>query len=532
MPSSNGRFPSPHAGQLVHLHKNIYVNRHDPLYHDKVIRYLDPHSPEAHYYLGNHYERKGNRLKALQHYQEAMAVYPSDYYYKASSAIRRLHQAEERAAQAAALATATQAGTSVTKEEASGSLPSFMKAVLIVLLLMNVALLLVFFMPTIVPKVVSELKPWFVGKAVTYEVLETPFLVHLPADASKETISDLLHRKTVQLSEAHPSSSIVVYGIAAAGGSTGAATGPLKAVPLVSPEWKEQAFVIAEYNPLVDSAVRIRFVQPKAYEKQNAWSANLVRTALAAYIEEHGSAPDKLEQLLADYPHNYLSFLPSEAHTGSDQVRAFFDGTGGWVYRPAARSLADMFVPNVGDSDAPPASAPYEPMQLLVDTDEHRLLLVSGSRAIAQLAIGVGAAGHETPAGTYAVSERVLQPAGRSPGVYGEAALGLGAIAVHGTADASSIGAGKSLGCIRVANADMARLYPLVPRGTQVIVAGADAAPGPKLPPAAAQAGDTTSASVAIDEALADALLADWQRTSLARAAGERAPGKLFSWLG
>jgi lipoprotein-anchoring transpeptidase ErfK/SrfK len=47
-----------------------------------------------------------------------------------------------------------------------------------------------------------------------------------------------------------------------------------------------------------------------------------------------------------------------------------------------------------------------------------------------------------------------------------------GLIRIHGTSDPASIGRYASHGCIRMQNADVTILYPMVPVGTHVLVVG------------------------------------------------------------
>ncbi|GIP35773.1 lipopolysaccharide assembly protein LapB [Paenibacillus sp. J2TS4] len=91
---SLGRFPSYLKKNLVHIRHNLYLNRGDPAYYDKVLRYVDPSSAEAHYHLGQKYERQGNYSKALHHYLEAGPDLSSPYSLKARSAMRNLLEEE------------------------------------------------------------------------------------------------------------------------------------------------------------------------------------------------------------------------------------------------------------------------------------------------------------------------------------------------------------------------------------------------------------------------------------------------------
>jgi hypothetical protein len=237
----------------------------------------------------------------------------------------------------------------------------------------------------------------------------------------------------------------------------------------------------------------------------------MVRTALAAYKEDHGQVPSDVHELVADYPANYLSFVPVEPVSKSDRVVSSYDGSGGWVYRPLARELGAMFAPNVPGFVSSEEQERFEPLRLLVDKAHHTIQLFMGDTAVLQAPVGLGVNG-STPSGSFRIAERVLEPAGSKPGVYGAAALGLGDIAVHGTNDGASIGRDASLGCIRVADAQMSALYPFVPKGTEVRIV---------------EAGETSIAGPTADTVAWAALVPE-------RPAGreERARGKRFTWYG
>lgn len=53
------RFRNHLDDNLIHLHKNLFISPSDPMYHEKVIRYLDATSPEAHYKIGQNFKEEG-----------------------------------------------------------------------------------------------------------------------------------------------------------------------------------------------------------------------------------------------------------------------------------------------------------------------------------------------------------------------------------------------------------------------------------------------------------------------------------------
>ena len=58
------RFRNQLDDHLIHLHKNLFISHSDPQYHEKVIRYIDANSPEAHYKIGQKFQLKGNLKRA------------------------------------------------------------------------------------------------------------------------------------------------------------------------------------------------------------------------------------------------------------------------------------------------------------------------------------------------------------------------------------------------------------------------------------------------------------------------------------
>ena len=96
--------------------------------------------------------------------------------------------------------------------------------------------------------------------------------------------------------------------------------------------------------------------------------------------------------------------------------------------------------------------------------------------------IGVGAVGHETPTGRFAVTDKLRMG---GPGTtYGCCAIALSAhqphlpqgwsgldrIAVHGTRSPETIGTASSLGCMHAGDDDLRRLMRTVPLGAPVFI--------------------------------------------------------------
>ncbi|CAN7559057.1 L,D-transpeptidase family protein [Paenibacillus sp. LjRoot153] len=447
----NQRFRNQLDDHLVHLHKNLFISHADPLYHEKVIRYLDANSPEAHFNLGQKFREKGNWKRARFHYKEVLKTYPSPFYSAANRAIHLLDQQ-----QATHVANLEQ----TMPEKRKPLLPPFMKMLLLVLLILNVILVLFFAGDHAISRTISKMKIWGVGTQVTYESVDKPFILFLSPEMSHAEIEKKLHAQALVLAKEIPKATILLYGIVTEDNQDKG-----KTMLLTNEDDIKRAMVIATYQPEADALVHIRFLNAEFEEHQplSAIGANLVRTALASYREDVGHAPVQIDELLQDYPLNYLSYIPIEAVSGSNEIKSAYKGDGGWVFNPKAADIAHMFYANVAGGDG----VPYEPVHLEVNKSAYQLQLVSGSYLLWDKEIGLGTNG-STPEGVYRVIERVQQPNGRTNHSYGDAGLGLGSIALHGTYDESSIGEAKSLGCIRLTNDDIQQVFPFVPKGAEV----------------------------------------------------------------
>lgn len=456
---TDNRFDNHLKSNLIHLHKNLYLNRNDPLYFEKILDFADPKSSEAHYMLAQKQEKKGNITKALFHYKEATNDKESSFYPKAMDRIRQLQ-----------LPAITKRVTSLNP--VIPKLP-FNKTPLIILLLCNLALIVMLFNLNSIRAVVSSAFHGQVGMEVVYETVDTPYVIYIPSGEAKDSVESLLYKKAYEIGKQNPKHNIQLYGIKSNDPSI---QGTL--VPLTSELLKSAAFVIAQFNASVDQAVKIQFQNNEAhpvYQSQQPdltipaltkAGSNLVRSALAAYMNENKAPPAHIESLTSNYPNNYLSFIPNEIKSASNRVTDHFDGKGGWVYHPQAAEISSMFYPNI--SDEPTAlQTPYSPVKLFISKNEHKLLLTTGSLVLASKSVGTGKE-NRTPEGSFTIEDRVMNPLGHHPNVYGQAGLSMGHYAIHGTYDLTSIAANKSLGCIRIANEDVLALFPFVPKGAEV----------------------------------------------------------------
>ncbi|MNN24636.1 putative L,D-transpeptidase YkuD [compost metagenome] len=113
---------------------------------------------------------------------------------------------------------------------------------------------------------------------------------------------------------------------------------------------------------------------------------------------------------------------------------------------------------------------PYftQPFEVLVDKTTHRLAVVSGSVIVRSYKVGLG--GNDTPEGKFVISDKVINPNGRSNGEFGSRGMQLSDTnyAIHGTNEPDSVGKDESLGCIRMLKEDVEELFDLLPKGTKV----------------------------------------------------------------
>ncbi len=131
------------------------------------------------------------------------------------------------------------------------------------------------------------------------------------------------------------------------------------------------------------------------------------------------------------------------------------------------------------------------PVTLVADRANFQLRIYRELKLVKTYGIAVGAAGHDTPAGRYAIQNKAVDPAWNVPNSdwAGELAgkvipggvpenpirarwLGIAAgVGIHGTTDRASIGQNASHGCLRMLEEDVIDLYPQVPVGAPIYIA-------------------------------------------------------------
>jgi hypothetical protein len=161
---------------------------------------------------------------------------------------------------------------------------------------------------------------------------------------------------------------------------------------------------------------------------------------------------------------------------GSARVLAVVARRGRWL------AVLTNHLPNARAGWIPVDSATllHEPYTLHVDLSERELVVHHEGRAVRRITVAVGRPGTSTPIGHFAVTDLLRIAGGHS--AYGCCALALTArqpnvpqgwiggdrIAIHGTANTSSLGTPASSGCLRAGDRDIRWLLARIPLGAPV----------------------------------------------------------------
>ena len=122
-----------------------------------------------------------------------------------------------------------------------------------------------------------------------------------------------------------------------------------------------------------------------------------------------------------------------------------------------------------------------EPWAIEIDLSERRARVRLHGKVVDRFTVGVGRSGHDTPTGTFAVTDLIRTKGASSYGCCILALTGhqpslppgwIGGdrLALHGTPDESSVGAARSAGCIRVRERDLRRLLRRIRLGSRVTI--------------------------------------------------------------
>ncbi|MDK8182515.1 L,D-transpeptidase [Paenibacillus sp. UMB4589-SE434] len=206
----------------------------------------------------------------------------------------------------------------------------------------------------------------------------------------------------------------------------------------------------------------------KANRYAKAWAAQaestlIARSIVTAVIRSGAEPPPRLETLAKSYPRNRIA--------GVDSLAApyYEEAVKQWNSSAKTTPSRSERLKLLWASKTKAGKQPFkEALRIVVDKSSHRLALISGDQIIRSYKVGLG--GKRTPEGKFTISEKVVNPNGSATGAFGSRGMTLSntLYAIHGTDEPDSIGANRSLGCVRMTRQDVEELYDLVPIGTEV----------------------------------------------------------------
>jgi lipoprotein-anchoring transpeptidase ErfK/SrfK len=194
------------------------------------------------------------------------------------------------------------------------------------------------------------------------------------------------------------------------------------------------------------------------------YTASAIQSQVDVHSSPNGPTTTTLTNPLPDGAP--LTFLLTADNTQS---------VGGWiqVFLPIRPNGSTGWIP------ASEVKVQGDPYELVVTQSTHQIDVYHFGNVEHSFPVAVGAPATPTPTGTLFITELLKTT---NPGVYGDYAYGLSGhsptltdfdgydaqIGLHGTGDPTSIGHSVSHGCVRLNNADIDTLVPLLPLGTKV----------------------------------------------------------------
>ncbi|CAM3515313.1 L,D-transpeptidase family protein [Marinicrinis lubricantis] len=190
------------------------------------------------------------------------------------------------------------------------------------------------------------------------------------------------------------------------------------------------------------------------------------KSAVHHYEQLNGVKPSQPQDLLGDYPNNLISGLTDSLAEAVNLVLSNDQSNPVWeteLNTSASNGQDPRKAKFTLDRSMPE-------LEIIVDKSNHRLALVSGDMVLRNYPVGLG--GDRTPEGEFEITEKVVNPNGRSDGDFGSRGMTLSdtLYAIHGTNEPESIGKDESLGCVRMEQEDVEELFAMVPLGTKVTV--------------------------------------------------------------
>lgn len=210
-------------------------------------------------------------------------------------------------------------------------------------------------------------------------------------------------------------------------------------------------------------------------------SLAVLSTAIIYYKENTGNYPTDLSALTQPFPNNWLAgadeVMEQEFEPLLHKIMAAEQKANG--QKSQERNAEGDKTSAQGSNQIPsqkqqfePGNGPYftRPLEIIVDKKLHQLMVVSGQVVLRSYQVGLG--GVKTPEGTFQISDKVINPNGRSEGEFGNRGMQLSDTnyAIHGTNEPTSMGKDLSLGCVRMLKKDIEELFDLVSKGTKVTI--------------------------------------------------------------
>lgn len=439
----------------------VYVNISDPAYWKKVLAFN--RSPESLYNLAMQLETKGKLIEASKLYREAWEK------YNCLTSKSRLD--------------------TINKQINSNNLEKLKRInwpLIIIISLFLIALagwLTARYLVTHRPIInlvsikekgdepdfaVSNINTRYIGIQVPYGI-EKEELIKAMENQLKETLNS-------------GGTAVQIYAVASKVDTAG----------ILSNSWRptRKTRVIGEgyYQPCNTYGGRIytyfpngRIIEDTEGVQQPYEALTLLRSALFRYASDNNNEfPLKLEHLIDS---GYISYIPLESSSGSNNISIRYTAKGGWIYDPEPRtftSLQDKVCQAIKINlplDTPAnkfIGDQFIPLEIQVSLYSRLLCLVSGEQVLRLYSVATGGKSSPTPQGSFKITKKVAFPNGNpdnpSPG-YGTRALEFApGYAIHGTVkDINDIHC-TTLGCIAMNNGDIDELYSLTPLGSTVII--------------------------------------------------------------
>ena len=183
-----------------------------------------------------------------------------------------------------------------------------------------------------------------------------------------------------------------------------------------------------------------------------------------------------------------LNLIPGKdgVSLNKDKLRSILNRE---IGTPDARRVIEAPVERTKANVSTDSLAAKYPTYLTVDRSTFQLRLWKNLKLVHTYTIAVGMQGLETPAGTYTINDKQVNPSWHVPDSAWAGALAgktippgpedpikarwmgfFNGAGIHGTTEVSSLGTAASHGCIRMAIPDVIALYPQVPLGTPIYI--------------------------------------------------------------